>query len=158
MRYRPSVLLICFIFTFSTLAAEKMPAPPIFRSAKTVAIVNDSGHAQVGDRAYDELKKWGRYQIVSNTDDADLVFVFTVNETYTTTTGPARSTTSGVIIGNQVYTTTTTYPSTTTDVDRRTYLMVFDKAGQKVWTDSHAWALRSSTRQIIKSLRDRVEK
>ena len=43
-------------FTARLVASEKMPAHPAFYSSKTLAIINDSGYASIGDKAYDELR------------------------------------------------------------------------------------------------------
>ena len=55
-----------------------MPLPAKIMTAKTIYIDNRSGMAQVGDRAYDELKNWGRFQVVTERKQADLILVLSV--------------------------------------------------------------------------------
>ena len=50
-------------------------------SARTVYIDNQSGHAYVMDRAYNQLQKWGGFQVVDDPAKADLVLKFTAKET-----------------------------------------------------------------------------
>src|SRR6266850_2199481 len=73
------VLAICAV---SSNAKEKqhLPLPANVLTAKAVFIDNQTGMAKLGDRAYDELKKWGRFQIVPDRKQADLIFLLTAQE------------------------------------------------------------------------------
>jgi hypothetical protein len=79
-----AIVFACFACVVALRIAangsEKTPLPSIFFQAKTIVIVNDTGESYTIDRASDELKKWGRYQIVENPDDADLVLVLAMRE------------------------------------------------------------------------------
>lgn len=55
------------------------PLPDRVLTAKVVYIENH-GPAEVADRAYDELKQWGRFELVSDRSKADLVLAFSVDE------------------------------------------------------------------------------
>jgi hypothetical protein len=59
---------------------EKMPLPQKLMIAKTVYIDNQSGFADLGDKCYDELRKWGRFQIVGSAEKADVVLLLSANE------------------------------------------------------------------------------
>ena len=48
-------------------------------AAKTVYIDNQTGHSEITDRAYDALSKWGRFKILEDAKDADLVLQFTAD-------------------------------------------------------------------------------
>ncbi len=74
-----SVVLCFALCTFALSAKEKqhLPLPATVLAAKTVFIDNQTGMAKLGDRAYEELKKWGRFQIVSDRKQADLIFLLT---------------------------------------------------------------------------------
>ena len=54
-----------------------LPASVI--AAKTVFIDNQTGYTQITDKAYEALSKWGRYKIVKDAKDADLVLRFTAD-------------------------------------------------------------------------------
>jgi hypothetical protein len=55
------------------------PLPAGVMAAKTVYIDNQTGEAAITDRAYDALTKWGRFKILKDAKDADLVLQFTAN-------------------------------------------------------------------------------
>jgi hypothetical protein len=48
-------------------------------AAKTVYIDNQTGHPEITDRAYEALSKWGRFKILKDAKDADLVLRFTAD-------------------------------------------------------------------------------
>ena len=58
---------------------QHAPLPASVIAAKTVYIDNQTGHAEITDRAYDALSKWGRFKILQNVKDADLVLRFTAD-------------------------------------------------------------------------------
>jgi hypothetical protein len=58
-------------------AQKHLPMPPKVMDSKTIFIDNRSGNAAVGDYAYQELAKWGRYKILPAIDEAELVLKFT---------------------------------------------------------------------------------
>ena len=119
-----SVLL--FVFAFSCAAKDKhLPLPVAVFSAKTVFIDNQSGMAKIGDRAYEELRKWGRFQIVSDRKDADLIFLLSAEEHttgYVTSGGGQTGTVNES--GNINTTSKPTY--TTPQTVGHTFLTVFD--------------------------------
>jgi len=59
-------------FTSSAKEKQRLPLPATVLTAKSVFIDNQTGMAKLGDRAYEELKKWGRFQIVQDQKKADL--------------------------------------------------------------------------------------
>src|SRR5258707_10992535 len=95
-RQRTFLLMAALLFGASTYAKhDKLPLPQQVMTARTVYIDNQSGFANLGDNAYDELKKWARFQIVDSPDKADLVLLLSAKEyisgyrtnTYHNTTG-----------------------------------------------------------------------
>lgn len=66
-------LLLSLVPTF---AAEHAPLPTALLNAKTVYLLNSSGDAAVFDRLYEKLKAWGRWEVVADGEDADLLLVF----------------------------------------------------------------------------------
>jgi hypothetical protein len=182
MRLRQSVLVAttALVLVASGYAKhEKLPIPQQIMTAKTVYIDNRSGYADLGDRAYDEIKKWGRYQVVDSPEKADLVFLFSAKEyiggyatnSYHNTTGTVNyaGTTNSQTYGSNTYGTTNgsgsvnaqTYGSSTSRaiVEGTTYVTVLDpKNGTALWSDAHAWGrFKSATRGLVKELRDRVK-
>jgi hypothetical protein len=77
--FYPSFVLGFALCAFTLSAKEKqhLPLPATVLAAKAVFIDNQTGMAKLGDRAYEELRKWGRFQIVSDRKRADLIFLLT---------------------------------------------------------------------------------
>jgi hypothetical protein len=80
---RFSIRLLAVLTLFGALSAasvanrkKQAPSPKIL-SAKTVYFRDQTGSDAVRNGALDELRKWGRFQIVSEREHADLVFVLT---------------------------------------------------------------------------------
>jgi hypothetical protein len=56
------------------------PLPAKVINAKTIFIQNDSGHAEIADKAYRALSAWGRYQIVDSSAKADLIVILAIGK------------------------------------------------------------------------------
>jgi hypothetical protein len=155
------LVLATFALTASPKEKNHLPLPPQVMTAKTVYIENQSGEAKIGDRAYDEIKKWGRFQLVTDRKQADLIFLLTAREHtggYVTTGGNQTGTvdSSGNI-------NTTSSPTYTTPVTvGYTYLTVIDpKTGDNLWSESKRWGnlytgFHSATRKLIDELKKRI--
>jgi hypothetical protein len=147
MRYLIYIICCCtFVF-----AGQKAPLPDGIVSAQSVYIDNQSGVAELADRAYDELKKWGRFEIVSSPTKADLIFTFTISSE------PLgyESRTNASIYGSTAESTTTTQETTT----NYTNLAIVDaKTKETLWRNSKSWGFRSATRSMIRDLKDRLPK
>ena len=73
---------LALMLVVSSIHAGKEQYPPLPASviaAKTVFIDNQTGHQEIEDRAYDALSKWGRFKIVREPKDADLILRFTAD-------------------------------------------------------------------------------
>lgn len=71
---RPLLLPLALIASVATLAQE--PIPRIALAAKTIAILNDTKTGEVSDGALEQLKRWGQFTVVDDTDSADIVLRF----------------------------------------------------------------------------------
>ena len=159
-----SIALGFVLCTSISSAKEKqhLPLPATVLAAKTVFIDNQTGMAKLGDRAYEELKKWGRFQIVADRKQADQILLLTAQEHdggYVTTGGGQTGTvdSSGNIRTNSD-------PTYTTHVTvGYTYLTVFDaKSGGNLWSDSKRWGnlytgFHSATKGLINELKKRMD-
>ena len=67
-------VLVSLACTSSLTAQEKSARSPRILSAKTIYFENQTGSDAVGNGAVSRLKKWGKYQIVSDRSHADLIF------------------------------------------------------------------------------------
>jgi hypothetical protein len=71
---------LALVLVATTMYAEKYaPLPASVMSAKTVFIDNQTGHSEIADKAYEALSKWGRFTIVKDAKEADLVLRFTAD-------------------------------------------------------------------------------
>jgi hypothetical protein len=159
-----SIVLGFALCALTSSAKEKqhLPLPATVLAAKTVFIDNQTGMAKLGDRAYEELKKWGRFQIVADRKQADLIFLLSAQERdggYVTSGGGQTGTvdSSGNIR-------TSSDPTYTTHVTvGYTYLTVFDaKSGDNLWSDSKRWGnlytgFHSATKSLINALKKRMD-
>src|SRR6267143_1437852 len=73
---------------------EKMPLPEKVVAARTVFLINETEENKFGDKFYQELKKWNRWQIVTDRTRADLVLVISQRDSLgpVVTTGTATAT------------------------------------------------------------------
>ncbi len=157
MRRIAHPLAVAMLFAFTVCPSvlghtEHAPLPPKVMQAKSVYIENHTGSATFADRAYDELKKWGRFRIVNDAKDADLVLLLTAREYVT------GSYTNGHLSDSGYYA-----ESTTTTKHGKTCLTVLDPVtGTALWEDTRSWGtifqgFRSATRSLVKELRKRIE-
>jgi hypothetical protein len=72
--------VFCILYFSSTgLAKTKhAPLPDQILQAKTVCLVNQTEFASLGDKAFDELTKWGRFKIVQKPEEARVAQWITV--------------------------------------------------------------------------------
>lgn len=151
----PVVILALFALAGAPCFAGKThaPLPEKVLTAKTVCIENH-GSAKVADEAYDELKKWGRYEIVTDRSKADLILVLSVDE---------GSTTSGTTSvyhppDDKNWGGTWSHGTTHSSSPSYTHMTLFDsKTNEGLYTDTKRAGLRSATREGLKELRQRIE-
>ena len=132
-----NTLALALVLAVSPIHAKDKfaPLPASVLAAKTVYIDNQTGHAQISDRAYDELTKWGRFKIVKDAKDADLVLRFTAN-TNDRPTPP----------GNDI------------DVSPTPILLsVRDQTNNELWSVSKDKPFHSQTRLDIDEFKKRIE-
>ena len=150
------------ILTISSSAKDRhLPLPPQITTAKTVYIDNQSGMAKLGDRAYEQLQKWGRFQVVQDRKQADLIFLLSAREYnggYVTSGG---GTTGRIDESGNINTSSS--PTYTTPVSvGYTYLTVIDpRTGENLWSDSKKWGnlytgFHSATKGLIDELEKRI--
>ena len=152
-----SAVLCLGTFAF---AGHHAPLPPQLMSAKTVYIENNTGQASFADKCYDELTKWGRFKIVADPKQADLIFqigarVRTYGYSGSSHTNMDCDPDATNCSGNTDSTLTQNSVGFTT-------VSVLDPTGQVLWSDTRRWGnlftgFRSATRSVVKELRSRIE-
>jgi hypothetical protein len=169
-------------FTPGGAAKDKhLPLPPQIMAAKTVYIDNQSGIAKLGDRCYTEIQKWGRFQVVQDPKQADLILLLSAHEYvsgYVTSGGGTTSTinstgniyatssgdqTTGTMNSSGTITTTSSPTYTQPVTVGYTYLTAIDpKTGDKLWSDSKRWGnlytgFHSATKSLVDELVKRMD-
>jgi hypothetical protein len=168
VKSRPIALVVAILLLVLPGFAKhkKMPLPQLVLNAKTIYVDNRTNIAQIGDRAYDELQKWGRYQVVDSPDKADLVLLLSIQEyTNTYTYVSPRVTTGSVSDNGNINTMTYGGDATTqTVVSGTTFITLIDpETGKRLWKNARHWGRgrlwmhKSATRELIRELRNRVK-
>ena len=141
---------ICAVFG----GTKRMPLPPAVFQGKRIYIDNQTPDCpECSDHAYDELSKWGRFQIVTDPKDADLIFVLksTSSErpvsavSNTTSTSADSSHTTSTVVSHEDYT---------------VYLAVLDShTNQQLYSNSAYWrfAWSKPTKTLVRDFRKRIE-
>jgi hypothetical protein len=138
--------LLLGIFVVATLALptasqdqERSTVAPKILSARSVYFDNQTGAAHVGENALKQLKKWGRFRIVRDQKQADLMILLSAD--------PYK----GGHIATAAGQTGTVDSNGSIDMDsvpsfhklapvRYAYLTVIDpKTEENLWSDSHQW-------------------
>ena len=141
MRFLPCLCLtiISFACVPSGVAQNPQNGLERIRQAKTIFFFNDTGSIEVGAKALVRLQQWGKFQIVSDKNSADLILLLSSD--------PYRG---GQIIfsGGQTGTfdsrghieedpVPTYVPKSAT---RYAYFTVVDaRTGEKLWGAEHVW-------------------
>ncbi len=69
-------LLLPLVFGVALATSAQQSIPPAALAAKTVAILNDTKTGEVSDGAIEQLKRWGHFTVVDDSDSADIVLRF----------------------------------------------------------------------------------
>ena len=132
-------------------------------SAKSLYFDNQTGAQHVAEKTLDELKKWGRFKIVRDPKQADLIFLLSADPYgggYIIYLGGQTGTIdkSGNIEADPVPTYNKASPV------RYAYLTVIDtNTGVSLWKDSHVWGglltgFNSVGEQLVKELEKQTKK
>jgi len=148
-----AMFLVGFLFLCSASPCFPKNHSPVYQkvlSAKTVYVENH-GSAKDLDRAYDELKKWGRWEILQDKVNADLILVLSgqkgqsstgQTQTYDPTPAPGMGGAG-----------TWKYGTVTSSSPGSVHLEVVDpKTGESLYADTEV-----VTKRVIKELRKRIE-
>jgi hypothetical protein len=157
MRKRVGLLAVIFIlgpaFLVPAKAQKRRTLPPRLLTAKLVYFENQTGFAAVGGDALRELERWGRFQLVRNPDQAELLFVLSSKVESEALANPTEDRRFG--------------PDLSFHFRYRpanAYLTVDDAVtGERLWSGSHAWGglltgFNSAGRRLVHRLRKQVER
>lgn len=68
-------LTLILVMAVAPLFAQQAPLPPRLTSAKTAAVVNDGTWAKAYRKFFKALRKWNRFHLIENKEQADIVIV-----------------------------------------------------------------------------------
>ena len=157
MRKRVGVLAVIFILSSGSLVPakaqkhDKLPARLL--TAKLVYFENQTGFAAVGEESVRELEKWGRFRIVPDPAQAELLLVLSSK----VESGALASPTEDRRFGPDLSFHFRYRPA-------NAYLTVDDAVtGERLWSGRHVWGglltgFNSAGRRLIHKLRKQVER
>lgn len=159
----PCAVLLA-IFCAQTLPAQKQLAKsPQILSAKSVYFKNTTGSDPVGNNALAALKKWQKYQIVTDPNQADLIFLLSADPYKGGSLIFANGQTGSIDSGGNV-TKDSTPNFNKLAPTRYAYLTVIDrKTGNILWSDSHVWGglltgFDSAGARLVRELESQTKK
>jgi hypothetical protein len=165
MRASPATLflpiLFCTVPAAPLHAQKQMARSPQIRNAKTVYFENQAGSDLVGKSALDELKKWGKYKLVSDKKDADLILLLSSDPYHGGAILLASGQTGSIQNGEMHEDSVPNYNKASPT--REVYLTVIDsKTGQNLWSDKHAWGglltgFNSAGARLVKKLESQTK-
>lgn len=130
------------------------PMPDMVFKAKTVYLDDQSGYPGAGDKAFQELTKWGRFKVVSDRKGADLILLLSTREYtggYMTNSSGQVYSSGGGAYGN----------ATSIGVPLRVvygYLTFIDPSnGEMVWSEAKraSWGTGHTVHAMFDELRKR---
>lgn len=150
------------------LAVDPAPLPKVMREAKTAYAVNEGIEPKMFDHVYDQLKRWGHWQLVDDASQADVIVVLSSQNTFLGVANLGS-------VGNATATTTTYGNVTTTHaygsssnilmplVSQHRYLGVVDRKTGMILTqvDCLPRGINGAARTgkiLVEKLRDRFPK
>jgi hypothetical protein len=159
-----SILTVMFAPAFGKIkpkeGVQHAPIPAKVLAAKTIFIQNESDHADTADKAYTQLKEWGRFQITDTITDtrekADIILVLSVTSEQSETTRAESTSFYNYKTGAW---TQGTVPTSETITWRYSQVKLVDPtSGNIEWSDQMVQRRKySATEELIKGLRQRVE-
>jgi len=157
------VVLVGVIAT-TPIVAQKQPAnSPQILTAKTIYFDNRTGSDAIGKNALAQLKKWGKFQVVQDRKQADLIFLLSADPyrggNLILAGGQTGSVDSdGHINEDKIPNYNKQSPT------RYAYLTVIDpKTGENLWSAEHLWGglltgFNSVGERLVKELEKQTKK
>ena len=151
------IAVLASVLLSGAVAEKKVyaPLPDKIVKAKTALLVNQSGTARFGDDLYQQIVAWNRWQVVTDSDKADLVLVLSPSDTVPVVVSSASATASG----QTVYATGVTAGGNMETQQWHLYVMDA-KTGENLWRadTSMGGKLWRSWGSIAKSLLADIQK
>jgi hypothetical protein len=157
------VILVSVVATTSIVAQKQVAQSPQILTAKTIYFDNQTGSDAVGNNALAQLKKWGKFRVVQDRKQADLIFLLSADPyrggNIILSNGQTGSVESdGHINQDEVPNYNKQSPT------RSAYLTVIDpKTGVNLWSAEHLWGglltgFNSVGERLVKELEKQTKK
>ena len=133
------VLTILALGEMSAQRNEPSRLSPLVLTAKSIYFDNQTDAPKVGEKALKRLKKWGRFQIVQDRRQADLIFLLSADPYKGGYLIFADGTTGTIDKTGKIHEESTPYYNRAAPV-RYAYLTVIDPhSGGKLWSEEARW-------------------
>ena len=165
MRVSPVLVVLALTLLPSTAAQhqKQLEISPNMLSARSVYFEDQTGVTPVGAKALGRLKKWGRFQIVHDRRDADLIILLSAQPYKGGNIIFSGGQTGSIDAKGNI--TEDPVPSFNKAAPvRYAYLTVIDpKNGEELWNESHPWGglltgFNSAGENLVKTLERRYKK
>lgn len=157
------LILVGLISTSSSTGQKQLARSPRILSARTVYFDNRTGSDAVGNSALAELKKWGKFQIVPDQKQADLIFFLSADPYRGGNIIKSGGQTGS--IDSEGHIDEDPIPNYNKQSSNRyAYLTVIDaKNGDNLWSEKHLWGglltgFNSVGNRLIKDLEKQTKK
>lgn len=158
----PALMLAVLIAPCLARAQKQMAQSPKILAARNIYFDNQTGSEAVGEKTLEQLKKWGKYVIVRDKKQADLILLLS-SDPYDGGYIVFASGQTGTIDNGHVEEDGVPNYNRQAPV-RYAYLSVIDpKTGDNLWSDKHVWGglltgVDSVGERLVKELRKQVGK
>ena len=167
MRNFAYLLLACLAATSAAPISSQAQKAPVESSkiyaAKTVYFDDRTGSDAVGNEALAQLKKWGRFQVVQDRQQADLILLLSESAYRGGYIVPAPG--SGDSADSKPRVKMDPVPNSGWHAPvRACFLTVIDpRTGENLWSDSHVWGgvltgKNSAGERLVKELQGEMKK
>jgi hypothetical protein len=134
----PILVLWSLLVATPAIAQKQLAQSQRFLSAKFVYFNNQTGSDAVGKNALAQLKKWGKFQLVSDPKEADLIVLLSADPykggAIVFASGQTGSVNNGHVTEDSIPDYNKLSPT------RYAYLTVIDaKTGDSLWSRKHVW-------------------
>ena len=167
MRNSAYLFVACFLVSSAVPIPSQAQTPavqsPKIYSAKTVHFDDRTNSDAVANKALAQLKKWGRFQVVQDRQQADLIFLLSESAYRGGYIVPA--TRSGDSADSKPHVKMDPVPNPGWHAPvRAAFLTVIDpRTGENLWSDSHVWGglltgKNSAGERLVKELQGQMKK
>jgi hypothetical protein len=158
----PTFALVSLLLAAPACGQKQLAQSSRILSVKTVYFDNQTGYDAVGTNARAQLKKWGKFQLVTDRKQADVIFLLSADPYKGGNVTFASGQTGSVENSHATEDAVPNYNKQSPT--RYAYLTVIDpKTGDNLWSDKHLWGglltgFNSVGERLIKELQSQTKK